>query len=98
MPTEQFQRTYPYPTPANPSYPVLWIERIIVPLQVYGSSFSPPAAGPSASAGGAGNVNGTVQYLITFLSQGGETTAGPATSIGVANKQVNLSNIPYAST
>lgn len=94
MPTEAYQRTYPYPTPANPSYPVLWIERVIVPLQVYGSYFTPPAAGPSAAAGSVGNVNGTVQYLITFISQGGETTEGPATSITVADKQVNLSNIP----
>ena len=94
MPTEAYQRTYPYPTPANPSYPVLWIERVIVPLQVYGSYFNPPSAGPSAAQGAAGNVNGTVKYLCTFISQGGETTAGPATSITVSNKQVQLTNIP----
>lgn len=94
MATEQFQRTYPYPVPANPSYPVMWLERVIMPLQVYGSFFAPPAAGPSLAQGAAGNVNGVVQYLVTFISQGGETTAGPATSINVANKQVALSNIP----
>lgn len=94
MPTEQFQRTYPYPTPANPSYPVLWIERVIMPLQVYGSYFAPPSAGPNAAAGSAGNVNGTVQYAVTFISQGGETPAGSATSITVSSKQVQLSNIP----
>lgn len=94
MPTEPFQRTYPYPQPANPAYPVLWIEKIIEPLQVFGSFFTPPAAGPTLAQGAAGNVNGTVQYLCTFISQGGETTAGAATSITVANKQVQLSNIP----
>lgn len=94
MSTEPYQRTYPYPTPANPSYPVLWIERILFPLQVYGSYFLPPTAGPGAVAGSAGNVNGTVQYLVTFISQGGETTPGPATSITVSNQQVQLSNIP----
>lgn len=94
MNTEPFQRTYPYPTPANPTYPVLWIEKIIEPLQVFGSYFAPPVAGPTLSQGAAGNVNGTVQYLCTFISQGGETTAGPTTQITVASKQINLSNIP----
>ncbi|HVU68875.1 MAG TPA: hypothetical protein VHD63_17195 [Ktedonobacteraceae bacterium] len=98
MNTEAYQRTYPYPTPANPSYPVLWIERILMPLQVYGSFFSPPATVPGAAAGSAGNVNGTVQYCVTFISQGGETTPGPATSITVANQQVQLSNIPLGAT
>lgn len=94
MNTEAYQRTYPYPTPANPAYPVLWIERILMPLQVYGSFFSPPATAPGAAVGSAGNVNGTVQYCVTFISQGGETTPGPATSITVSNQQVQLSNIP----
>lgn len=94
MAVEPFQRTYPYPTPANSSYPVMWLERVLFPLQVYGSYFTPPAAGPTLAQGSAGNINGQVQYLCTFISQGGETTAGPATSITVANKQVALSNIP----
>jgi hypothetical protein len=78
MACEPYQRTYPYPAPANPAYPVLWLERVIVPLQVYGSYFTPPATGPTLATGSTGNVNGTVQYLVTFISQGGETTAGPA--------------------
>lgn len=94
MPTAAYQRTYPYPVPANPAYPVLWIEKILEPLQVYGSFFSPPGAGPLLAAGSAGNVSGTVQYCVTFISQGGETTAGPATSLTIAAKQVQLSNIP----
>jgi hypothetical protein len=94
MNTEAYQRTYPYPTPANASYPVMWIERILMPLQVYGSYFSPPATAPTLAQGSAGNVNGTVQYCVTFISQGGETTAGPAQSITVTNKQVNLTHIP----
>ncbi len=93
MAGEAFARTYPYPTPANPSYPVWWIERILYPLQVYGSYFLSPTAGPTPTAGAAGNVNGTVQYAMTFLSQGGETPPSPLTSITVANKQVALSNI-----
>jgi hypothetical protein len=98
MPTQAYQRTYPYPQPANPAYPVLWIERILEPLQVYGSFFTPAAAGPALVQGSAGNVNGTVQYAVTFLSQGGETTPGPATSITVSNKQVNLTNIPLGAS
>ncbi len=38
MPTQPYQRTYPYPTSWNSSYPVLWIERVLYPLQSYGSS------------------------------------------------------------
>src|SRR5437588_5735278 len=45
MPSQPYQRTYPYPTSWNPGYPVLWIERVLYPLQVYGSFFSPPSAG-----------------------------------------------------
>src|ERR671922_739213 len=55
MSTQPYQRTYPYPPSWNPAYPVLWIERILYPLQVYGSSFSPPSAGmlatPAAGSG-----------------------------------------------
>ncbi len=94
MPTQPFQRTYPYPVPANPAYPVLWIERILSPLQVYGSFFAPPASAPGAAAGASGNVNGSVQYAVSFLSQGGETPAGPTSSLTVSNRQVNLTNIP----
>ncbi|HET8841811.1 MAG TPA: hypothetical protein VFN35_10105 [Ktedonobacteraceae bacterium] len=94
MHTRPFQRTYPYPIPANPNYPPLWIERIVYPLQVYGSAFSAPSSGPILEQGSPGNVNGIVQYALTFLTPGGETTAGPATSISVSNRQVLLNNIP----
>src|ERR1700682_1991927 len=51
MSSQPFQRTYPYPTPAswNASYPVLWIERILYPLQVYGSYFAPPTSAPTTA-------------------------------------------------
>ena len=39
--SQPFQRTYPYPTSWNSNYPVLWIERILYPLQVHGSAFVP---------------------------------------------------------
>ncbi len=95
---QPFQRTYPYPVPANANYPVLWIERILYPLQTYGSYFVPASAGPTAVAGGAGNVNGAVNYAVTFLSQGGESTPSPLTPITVASKQVLLTNIPIGPT
>src|SRR5216683_2469034 len=69
MPTAPYQRTYPYPVPANASYPPLWIERVLCPLQVYGSFFIPPATSPTLAQGSAGNVTGTVQYGVTFISQ-----------------------------
>lgn len=94
MNTQTYQRTYPYPAPANANYPVLWIERVIYPLQVYGSALAAPSAGPDLAQGSAGNVNGTVQYAVTLLTPGGETPAGPAASITVSNRQVQLSQIP----
>lgn len=99
MATEPYQRTYPYPQPWNAGYPVWWIERILYPLQVYGSFFAPPVSGITASAAaGAGLSAGAYQYAVTFLSQGGETTPSPAASVTTTsgNQQVNLANIPTA--
>src|SRR5690348_10746082 len=48
MASQPYQRTYPYPVSWNPSYPIWWLERIIYPLQAYGSLFAPPASGPVA--------------------------------------------------
>jgi hypothetical protein len=93
MPTQPYQRTYPYPVPANPAYPVLWIERIIEPLQVYGSFFVPPSAGPAAilQAGNGLNI-GAYEYAVSWLSQGGESTASPISSITTTSghQQVQL--------
>src|SRR4051812_8493758 len=47
MCTQPGQRTYPYPVPANPAYPVLWLERVLYPLQIAGTAFAPPASGPT---------------------------------------------------
>ncbi len=99
--TEAYQRTYPYPQSWNASYPALWIERILYPLQTYGSYFNPPGAGPNAAAvAGAGLSIGTYKYAVTFLSQGGETPPSPLTSVNTTNgnQQVQLSNIPIGST
>ena len=97
MNTQPFQRTYPYPQSWNASYPVWWIERILYPLQVYGSYFVPPLAGMTASAvAGNGLSIGAYSYAVTFLSQGGETTPSPLVGVttSTGNQQVNLASIP----
>lgn len=99
MQSAPYQRTYPYPTSWNASYPVQWIEKILYPLQTYGSQFAAPTSAPSATrAAGSGLGTGVYQYLITFLTQGGETTQGPAVSVTTTsgNQQVALSSIPLA--
>jgi hypothetical protein len=101
MQMQPYQRTYPYPISWNVAYPVLWIEKILYPLQVYGSQFAPPTSAPSlGSTSGTTLAVGTYQYLITFLSQGGETTSGPAASVttSTGNQKVNLASIPIASS
>jgi hypothetical protein len=99
MQMEPYQRTYPYPTTWNNSYPVLWLEKILYPLQVYGTYYLPPTSAPSAAkTAGAGLGVGTYQYLVTYLTQGGETTAGPSVSVTTTNgnQQVSLTNIPVS--
>lgn len=101
MQAQAYQRTYPYPTTYNVSYPVLWIEKILYPLQVYGSYFAVPASAPVAAAqAGAGMGIGTYKYLCTYLTQGGETTAGPSVTVitNGGNQQVALTSIPLAPT
>lgn len=95
--TQQYQRTYPYPVPWNAAYPVLWIERILYPLQFFGSYFMPPGAGMAAAAMlGAGLGVGTYKYAVTLLSQGGESTPSPVTTVTTTsgNQKVTLSAIP----
>lgn len=97
MASEPFQRTYPYPPSWNAAYPVWWIERILFPLQAFGSYFAPPGAGMVASAvSGAGLGMGAYQYAVTFLTPGGETTPSPLVSVSTTggNQQVDLSSIP----
>ena len=101
MQMQAYQRTYPYPTSWNAAYPVLWIEKVLYPLQVYGSQYAPPISAPSlSSASGTPLAIGTYQYQVTFLSQGGETTGGPAAGIttSAGNQKINLASIPIAST
>ncbi len=101
MQCQPYQRTYPYPTSWNASYPVLWIERILYPLQVYGSQFSAPASAPSAAIQSGGNMGaGTYKYLVTYLTQGGETTQGPSVTVitDSGHKTVALSSIPTATS
>ena len=99
MSTQAYQRTYPYPQSWNSSYPVMWIEKILYPLQTYGSQFAAPLTAPSAApASGSGLGTGVYKYLVTFLTQGGETTQGPSVSVTTTggNDQVNITNIPLA--
>jgi hypothetical protein len=101
MQTRPYQRTYPYPQSWNAAYPVWWIERIIYPLQAYGSFFQPPPGTMSASATpGNGLGSGLYQYVVTFLSEGGETTPSPPTTVSTApgSQSVVLSNIPIGPT
>ncbi|GAC1474461.1 MAG: hypothetical protein NVS2B12_20200 [Ktedonobacteraceae bacterium] len=99
MQMQPYQRTYPYPPSWNAAYPVLWIEKILYPLQVYGSQFAPPSSAPllSSTSGTVPSV-GTYQYLVTFLTQGGETPGGPASSIATSagSQKINLVSIPIA--
>src|SRR5713226_3253186 len=97
MQMQPYQRTYPYPTPWNASYPVMWIEKVLYPLQVYGSGYAAPTSAPSAAkTAGAGLSSGIYQYLCTYLTQGGETTAGATVSVTTTtgNDQVRLTTIP----
>ncbi len=101
MPTQPYQRTYPYPTSWNASYPVWWLERIIYPLQAYGSAFTAPATAPVANAQAGSTLGiGTYQYAVTFLTQGGETTPSlPCTlTTSSGNQAVLLTAIPLAPT
>jgi hypothetical protein len=97
MATQPFQRSYPYPPSWNIGYPVLWLERILYPLQEYGSAFAAPSGGMVAAiASGSGLSVGSYQYAVTFLSQGGETTPSPLTTVTTSsgNQKVNLTSIP----
>lgn len=97
MPTETYQRTYPYPTSWNAAYPVLWIERILYPLQIYGTCYPAPSIAPTATVQPGGNTGiGTYQYAVTLLTQGGETTPSPLASVVTSsgNQRVLLSNLP----
>ena len=101
MAAQPFQRTYPYPQSWNAIYPVWWIERILFPLQAFGSTFAPPLAGMSATAVvGSGLSVGNYQYAVAFLTPGGETTPSPLVSVSTSSgsQQVNLNNIPAGST
>ncbi|GHO78622.1 hypothetical protein KSD_63930 [Ktedonobacter sp. SOSP1-85] len=97
MQTQPFQRTYPYPASWNPAYPVLWLERILYPLQVYGSAFASPTAGPGLSLTSGTNLGlGVYKYAVSLLTQGGETTPGPLVQITTTSsyQAVNLASIP----
>ena len=97
MSTQPYQRTYPYPTPWNSLYPIWWLERILYPLQAYGSQFASPTTGMNATPGAGTALSiGTYQYAVTFLSQAGETPPSPLLAVTTTsgNSNVALSSIP----
>ncbi len=95
--SQPYQRTYPYPTPWNAAYPVWWLERILYPLQAYGSTFASPSTGMNTSVvTGTGLNIGIYQYAVTFLTQGGETPPSPLVqaTTSSSNQKVSLLSIP----
>ena len=101
MQSETYQRTYPYPTSWNTAYPVQWIERILYPLQVYGSCYPAPTSAPVAVAqAGSTTAIGSYQYAVTLITQGGETTPSPLASVVTTsgNQSVQLSSIPVSAS
>jgi hypothetical protein len=101
MASQPFQRTYPYPVPWNAAYSVWWIERVLYPLQSYGSYFPAPGAGMAATAQAGVSLGiGSYSYAVTYLSQGGETTPSPLVTVTTTNgnQQVRLANIPVGPT
>ena len=58
-----------------------------------------PAAAPTVGTGSSGVLTGAYQYLVTFTTAAGETTAGPASAIvNPSSQQVALTNIPLGYT
>ncbi|BCL79715.1 hypothetical protein ccbrp13_21800 [Ktedonobacteria bacterium brp13] len=101
MQSETYQRTYPYPTSWNTAYPVQWIERILYPLQVYGSCYPAPASAPvTVTQAGSTTAIGSYQYAVTLITQGGETTPSPSASVVTTsgNQSVQLSSIPVSAS
>ncbi|MBV9617503.1 MAG: hypothetical protein JO031_18775 [Ktedonobacteraceae bacterium] len=99
--SQPYQRTYPYPVPWSAAYPVWWIERILYPLQAYGSTFASPSTGMSASAVSGTTLGiGVYQYAVTFLTQGGETPPSPLAQVTTStnNQKVSLLSIPPGPT
>jgi hypothetical protein len=54
-----------------------------------------PGAAPTVATGSSGVLTGAYQYLVTFTTASGETTAGPASAtVNPASQEVALSAIP----
>ncbi len=95
-----YQRSYPYPLSWNPAYPIWWLERIIFPLQLPGTTLAAPTNCGSANATTGTNLGtGVYQYVLTFVTPGGETTPSPAVTVTTtsSNRAVNLSALPVGS-
>ncbi|MEM4360490.1 MAG: hypothetical protein QXT45_08180 [Candidatus Bilamarchaeaceae archaeon] len=57
----------------------------------------PPNTAPTASASGAGNLNGTYTWKVTFVSPTMESNGSPASNqLTVSNQEVTLTNIPVS--
>jgi hypothetical protein len=54
-----------------------------------------PGSAPSVATGSSGLLTGAYQYLVTFLTAAGETTAGPASAtVNPSSQEVALTTIP----
>ena len=69
--------------------------KVTVPgADVYAWQIAAPSTGATAAAGGAGNVNGDVEYVYTFANADGhESEPSAAVAITVAAKEVDLSSV-----
>lgn len=54
---------------------------------------------PTAADGGAGNVDGAIEYAVTFVTLGGETAIGATSNLlNITTESVNLTAIPAGGT
>lgn len=61
----------------------------------YSAGNSAPSSAPSASAGSAGNIDGTTKIGVTFdYGEFGESSLGPTTEVTVSDEEIDLSSIP----
>jgi len=56
---------------------------------------SAPGSAPSASAGSAGNIDGTTKIAVSYdYGKYGRSNLGPTTTISVTDKEIDLTSIP----
>jgi uncharacterized phage protein gp47/JayE len=54
---------------------------------------------PTATLGAAGNINGLIEYVVTFITGMGETLPGPPSSgVDAVSQQISVEDIPLGGT